>query len=325
VRAVVVDRYGPPEVLRLEEVDRPVPKEDEVLVRVRVSTVNRTDTGLRTAEYFLARIFTGLRRPRRTILGTELAGEIEAVGPAVTEFEVGDRVFGIGQGTNADFVCVRERGPLAHMPAHSTFEQAAAVPDGGCIALTFLRQVRLTKGQNILVYGASGSIGTASVQLARHLGADVTAVCDTKNLEVVRSLGADRVVDYLQEDFTKNDERYDVILDAVGKLSARRSRRSLRPGGIYVTAGSPGSIGPVLLLALVTNPVARTKVILGFARYRKEDVLHLKELIEAGKYRAVIDRTYPLEDVVEAHRYVDTEQKTGNVVLTVSNSGIETA
>ena len=318
MRSVVLDRYGPPEVLRLEDVERPVPKEDEVLVRVHATTVNRTDTGLRSAEYFIARIATGPRRPRRTILGTELAGEVEAVGAAVTEFEVGDRVFGIGSGTNADFVCVRERGALAHMPAGMTFEEAAAVPDGGCTALAFMRQVRLRAGQRILVYGASGSIGTASVQLAKHLGAEVTAVCDTANIEVVRSLGADHVIDRLREDFTTSGQNYDVILDAVGKLSAARSRRSLNPGGTYLTAGSPGSIGRVLLLALVTTFSSR-KVRLGIARYRKEDVWFLKELIEAGEYRAVIDRTYPLEDVVEAHRYVDTQQKVGNVVLTVSS------
>ena len=320
MRAVVLDRYGPPEVLRVEEVKRPVPKADEVLIRVRASTVNRSDTGLRSAEYSFTRIFTGLRRPRKTILGTELAGEIEAVGDAVTEFVVGDRVFGIGSGTNADFACVRERGALEPMPANVTFGEAAAVCDGACIALSFLRQVRLRTGQRILVYGASGSIGTASVQLAKHLGAHVTAVCDTKSLEIVRSLGADSVVDHMKEDFTKRGDRYDVILDAVGKLSATRSRRSLKPGGTYVTAGSPGAIGRVLFLALFTNWIARGKVTLGIARYRKDDVLFVKGLIETGGYRPVIDRYYPLEDVVEAHRYVDTQQKIGNVVLILDGS-----
>jgi NADPH:quinone reductase-like Zn-dependent oxidoreductase len=320
VRAVILDRYGPPEVLRLEDVDPPVPKEDEVLVRVRATTVNRTDTGLRTAEYFIARLVTGPRRPRRTILGTELAGEVEAIGAAVTEFAVGDRVFGIGSRTNAEFVCVRERGALAHMPVTLTFEEATAVPDGGCTALAFLRQVRLSAGQGILVYGASGSIGTASVQLAKHFGAEVTAVCDTGNVDIVRSLGADHVIDRLRTDFMTNDQTYDVILDAVGKLSAARSRRSLKPGGIYVTAGSPGSIARVLLLGLFSSLTSR-RVRLGLARYRKEDVRFLKELIEAGEYRPVIDRSYPLEDVVDAHRYVDTQQKTGNVVLTV-NGGV---
>jgi NADPH:quinone reductase-like Zn-dependent oxidoreductase len=247
VRAVVFDRYGPPDVLRLEEVERPVPKDDEILVKVHASTVTRSDTGLRSAEYFFARFVTGLRRPKRRILGWELAGKVETVGAAVSEFEVGDRVFGISSGSNADFVCATESGALAHMPTNMAFDEATAVCDGACTALSFLRQMKLRKGQKILIYGASGSIGTASVQLAKHLGAEVTAVCDTKNVEVVRSLGADNVVDYLQEDFTKNGDSYDVILDAVGKQSARRCRHSLKPRGIYMTAGSsdPGSIWQV--------------------------------------------------------------------------------
>jgi NADPH:quinone reductase-like Zn-dependent oxidoreductase len=319
VRAVVCDRYGPPEVLRIEDVERPVPTDDEVLVKVHAATVNRSDCGLRSAEYFFARVFTGLRRPKQRILGMELAGEVEAVGAAVTEFKVGDHVFGIGSGSNADFVCAGEGSALAHLPANMTFDEAAAVCDGACTALSFLRQAKLRKGQKILIYGASGSIGTASTQLAKHLGAEVTAVCDTKNIEVVRSLGADDVVDYQLEDFTKNGDKYDVILDAVGKHSASRCRRSLKPGGVYLTAGSSGSIGRVLILALLTKWVGSRKVKLGIAQYRKEDVLSLKELIEAGNYRAVIDRIYPLEDVVEAHLSVDTQQKTGNVVLTVNS------
>jgi NADPH:quinone reductase-like Zn-dependent oxidoreductase len=318
MRAVVVDRYGPPEVLRIEELDRPTPRDDEVLIRVRTSTVNRTDTGLRSAEYGFTRIVAGIRRPRQRILGTELAGVVDSTGEAVTRFAAGDDVFGIGTGTNADFVCVPERGPLALMPATMTFEEAAAIADGGCIALSFLRQVHLQQGQEILIYGAAGSIGTASVQLARYFGARVTAVCDTEDVDVVRSLGADRVIDRLKEDFTRNGEAYDVILDAVGKHSPRRCKPSLKPRGIYVTAGSPGSIGGVLIEALATSVAGRRRVKLGIARYRREDVLLLKQLIEAGAYRAVIDRTYPLEEVVEAHRYVDTEQKTGNVVLTLT-------
>ena len=317
MRAVVFDRYGPPEVLRLEDVERPIPKGDEVLVKIHASTVTRSDTGLRSAEYFFARFVTGLRRPKQRILGWELAGKVETVGAAVTEFEVGDRVFGIGPGSNADFVCARESGALAHMPADMAFDEAAAVCDGACTALSFLRQTKLRKGQKILIYGASGSIGTASVQLAKHLGAEVTAICDTKSVEVVRSLGADSVVDYLQEDFTKNGDTYDVILDAVGKHSFRQCRGSLKPGGMYLTAGSSGSIWQVLILVLLTRWVGKKKVKLGIARYEKGDVLFLKELIEAGNYRAVIDRRYPLEDVVEATRYVETQQKTGNVVLTI--------
>jgi NADPH:quinone reductase-like Zn-dependent oxidoreductase len=323
MRAVVFDRYGPPEVLRLEEVERPVPKDDEVLIKVRASTVNRTDTGLRSAEYFISRFLTGLLRPKRKIPGTELAGAIEAVGPAVTEFEVGDHVFGVSSktaGAHAEFVCLPEDAPLAHMPTGVTFEEAAAVADGVILALSYLRPVDLRKRRKILVHGASGSIGTAGVQLARYFDADVTATCATKNVELVRTLGADRVIDYTREDFTKSSETYDFIFDAVGKLSFKRCKGSLKPGGIY---GST-DLGPYWqnpFLALWTSRIGDKKVMFPIPRYKKQDVVFLKELIEARKYRAVIDRRYPLEDVVEANRYVETGQKTGNVVLTVSHDG----
>ena len=314
MRAVVYDRYGPPEILRLEDVELPVPNEDEVLVRIHATTVNRSDCGLRSAEYFITRFFTGLLRPKRKIVGSELAGEVAEVGAAVTEFEVGDRVFGMRAGANADFVCVRESGALAHMPAGMSFEEGAAVCDGAIVALGFMRRADVRKGQKILVYGASGSIGTAGVQLAKHLGAHVTAVCNTKNAELVKSLGADKVVDYLQEDFTKNGETYDVVFDAVGKLSFRRCRRSLKPKGMYASTDGLQN----LILALVTSRLTDKKVVFPIPRYTKEDVLLVKELLEAGKYRPVIDRTYPLENVVEATRYVETGQKTGNVVLTLN-------
>jgi NADPH:quinone reductase-like Zn-dependent oxidoreductase len=318
MRAVVYDRYGPPEVQRLENVPRPVPKEDEVLVRVHATTVNRTDCGWRSAKPFFVRSFIGLRGPKHKILGMELAGEVEAVGAAVTDFEVGDQVFGVKSfGAHAEFVCIRESGPLAHKPAGMTFEEAAAVCDGASIALSCLRGANLREGQKILIYGASGSIGTAAVQLAKNFGADVTAVCNTKNVELVRSLGADEVIDYLQEDFTKNGQRYDVIFDSVGKHSFRRCRGSLEPGGIYLETDL-GFMWHVPILALLTRWIGNKKVTLGIAKYRKQDVLLVKELIEGGKYRAVIDRRYPLEDVVEATRYVETQQKTGNVVLTVN-------
>jgi NADPH:quinone reductase-like Zn-dependent oxidoreductase len=317
MRAVVHDRYGPPDVLRLEEVERPVPEEDEVLVRVQATTVNRTDCGLRRAKPFFIRYFTGIRRPRRRILGMELAGEVDAVGAAVTEFQVGDRVFGIkGFGSHAEYVCVKESAALAHMPAGMSFEEAAAVCDGACSALSCLRAADLREGRSILVYGATGSIGTAAVQVARHFGAHVTAVCDTRNVELVRSLGAHEVVDYLQEDFSENGETYDVIFDAVGKRSPLRCRGSLKPAGTFI-ATDLGFLGEVPLTALLTKWIGDKKVKLGIARYEKQDVLFLKELIETGEYRAVIDRRYPLEDVVEATRYVERGQKTGNVVLTV--------
>jgi NADPH:quinone reductase-like Zn-dependent oxidoreductase len=318
MRAVVYDTYGPPDVLRIEEVERPVPNDDQVLVKIHATTVNRTDCGWRTGHPFMARYFTGLRRPRRKILGSELAGEVEAVGGAVTQFAVGDQVLGIsGFGAHAEFVCVREDRPLTHKPAGLTFEEAAAVSDGGIIALACLRRADLEKRRKILIYGASGSIGTAAVQLAKHFGADVTAVCNTKNLELVRSLGADRVIDYTQEDFTKNGETYEVIFDAVGKHSFRRCRRALRPGGIFVETDL-GFMWHVPILILLTRRIGDKTVTIPVPKYTKKDVVFLKELIEAGKYRPVIDRSYPLEQVVEATRYVETGQKTGNVVLTVN-------
>jgi NADPH:quinone reductase-like Zn-dependent oxidoreductase len=317
MKAVVHDTYGPPEVLRITEIARPVPKDDELLVKVHASSVTRTDTGFRNSEYFFTRVFTGLRRPKRKIPGLELAGVVEAVGAAVTEFQIGDEVFGIRGGANAEYVCVRESGVLAHKPANMTFEEAAGVADGALVARTCLSGADLRKGRAILVYGASGSIGTAAVQLAKHFEADVTAVCNTHNVDLVRSLGPDEVIDYLQEDFTRNGKTYDVVFDAVGKHSFWRSRRSLKPGGIYITTDL-GFMWHVPILVLLTRWIGRRKATLGIGRYRKEDLLMLKELIEAGNYRAVIDRTYPLEDVVEATRYVETGQKTGNVVLTVS-------
>ncbi|MDQ3672440.1 MAG: NAD(P)-dependent alcohol dehydrogenase [Actinomycetota bacterium] len=320
MRAVVHDRYGPPEVLRIEEVERPVPNDDEVLVRVHASTVTRTDCGLRSAEYFVSRFYTGLRRPKRKILGLELAGEVEAVGATVTEFEPGDRVFGVRSGAHAELVCVREGGALAHMPAGASFEEAAPVCDGAALALACLRKAGRLEGKRVLVYGASGSVGTAAVQLAKHFGSHVTAVCNTKNLELVRSLGADEVVDYLREDFTRSGTTYDVVLDAVGKHSFRRSRGSLNPGGRFLETDL-GFMWHVPLLALVTRWIGRRKVSLGMTKYSKADVLLLKKLVEAGEFCAVIDRRYPFEDVVEATRYVETGQKTGNVVLTMNRRG----
>ena len=312
MKAVVHDTYGPPEILRIADVERPVPTAEEVLVRVHATTVNRTDCGWRSGSPFFARYFTGIRRPKWRTLGMEFAGEIEAVGSEVTEFAVGDRVFGVkGYGANAEFVSVRAGGAIAHMSTGMSFDEAAAICDGACIALSCFRNVDLGKGRSVVVYGASGSVGTAAVQLAKHFGAHVTAVCNGKNVELVRSLGADEVIDYEREDFTKNGKTYDVIFDAVGKHSYRRCRRSLKPEGRYIETDL-GFLWHVPLLALTNK-----RVTLGIAKYRKDDVRLLKELVEAGEYRAVIDRTYPLDEVVEATRYVETGQKTGNVVLTL--------
>ena len=318
MRAVVHDRYGPPSVLRLEDVERPVPEGDEVLVRIHATTVNRTDTGFRSAEFFVARVFTGLLRPRRKILGSEFAGEVAAVGAGVTAFAVGDRVFGVNAkgGAHAEFISMRETAPLAHMPDGASFEEAAAVCDGATLALWVLRRTCLHEGQEILVYGASGSIGTAAVQLAKYFGADVTAVCNTKNVELVRSLGARTVIDYTKDDFTKTGETYDLVFDAVGKLSFGRCRDLLKPGGTYAVTDL-GKLWQNPFLVLWTSRVGEKKVLIPLPRHTKEDVLFLRELMATGKYRPVIDRSYPLEDVVEAAGYVETGQKTGNVVLTL--------
>jgi NADPH:quinone reductase-like Zn-dependent oxidoreductase len=324
MRAVVYDAYGPPDVLRLEEVERPVPKDDEVLIKVHATTVNRLDCHTREANRrsglaisLVSRLVSGLGRPRQPILGSELAGEVEEVGPAVTEFAVGDHVFGntgLRFGAYAEFTAVKQSARIAQMPTGMSFEEAAPASDGALNALTCLKQADLREGRRILIYGASGAIGTAGVQLARYFGADITAVCNTKNLELVRSLGADRVIDYTKEDFTKNGLTYHVIFDAVGKQSFSRCRASLEPGGIYLPTDGFAN----LMWALLPSRSGARKVVFQIPpRQTKDDVRFLRDLLEAGKYRPVIDRRYPLEDVVEATRYVETEQKTGNVVLTI--------
>jgi NADPH:quinone reductase-like Zn-dependent oxidoreductase len=322
MRAVVHDRYGPPEVLRIDDVERPVPNEDEVLVKVHGSTVTRGDAmGVRSADYRFTRVFTGIRRPRRTSHGTEFAGRVEEVGAGVTEFRVCDEVFGVKGGANAEYVTVRESGAIAQKPTALTFEEAAAVPEGALLALTCLRPAEPLEGKSVLVYGAAGSVGTAAVQLlAHHVETEAAAVCDTKDVEVVRSLGARDVVDRLREDFTRSGDTYDVIFDAVGKHSFRRCRRSLKSGGIYITMDL-GFMYHVPLLALVTRLVGSKRATVGIGRYRKEDLLLVKELVDAGKYRPVIDRTYDVDEIVEATRYVETGQKTGNVVLRVTEAG----
>ena len=315
MKAVVAHRYGPPEVLRIEEVARPVPAAHEVLVKVHASTVTRSDCGFRGASPFFSRAFTGLRRPKQPIVGMELAGVVEEAGSEVTEFAVGDEVFGLRSGANAEYVCVREAGALAHKPASLSFEEAAALPDGASIARACLAKADLGHGKRILVYGATGAIGTAGVQLAKATGAHVTAVSNTRNVELVRSLGADVVLDWEREDFTRSGEMYDAIFDAVGKLSFRRCRGSVMPNGIFITTDL-GFMWHVPPLALISR-LGSKRVTLPIPNYSKEDVLHVKELVESGRYRPVIDRTYPLADVVEATRYVETGQKTGNVVLTL--------
>lgn len=324
MKAVVYDRYGSPEVLHLAEVERPAPKGDEVLVKIHAATVNRMDVHTREANrkgglvvQFVSRLVSGVRGPRQPILGSEFAGEVVAVGPAVRELAVGDHVFGntgLGFGTHAEYVAISESGRIAKMPAGSIFVQAAAITDGALNALWALRLADIRKGQKALVYGASGAIGTASVQLLKHFGAEVTAVTSTKNLELVRSIGADRVIDYTEEDFTKKGEMYDLIFDAVGKHSFKRSKDSLKPGGKFLATDGFTN----LVLGQWTKRFGDKRVIFELPpRYTKQDVEFLKDLTERGEFKPVIDRCYPMEDVVEAARYVETERKTGNVVLTM--------
>ena len=316
MRAVVHDRYGPPEVLRVAEVERPVPRADEVLVRVRSSSVTRSDCGLRNTEYWFSRLLTGLVRPKRTIAGMEFAGVVEAVGSDVTAFAPNDEVFGVKGGANAEYLSVREAGVIAHKPSELSFEQAGCIADGALSALSMLPALGPLEGRHVVVYGASGSIGTAAVQVAKHLGARVTAVCDTRHVELVRSLGADEVVDYLQEDWTRRGP-YDGVFDAVGKSSFRKARRALKQGAAYVSADL-GFMWHLPLVILATRWLGSRRAKLGIARYRQQDLARLRELVEAGAYRPVIDRSYALDDVVEASRYVEAGQKTGNVVLTLN-------
>lgn len=325
MRAVAYDRYGPPEVLHFVDVPTPQPASDQVLVKVHATTVTRADCATREANRrsgafvsALSHLLFGVRRPRHRILGIEFAGEIAAVGPEVTAFAEGDRVFGetafFQFSAWAEFVLVRQDGRIAHLPSGLTFEQAAPICDGALNALGCLTRAQPLNGRQVLVYGAAGAIGSAGVQLAKHFLADVTAVCKARNHDLVLSLGADRVIDYTREDFTRNGETYDVIFDAVGKLSFGRCRGSLKPGGTYLPTDGLSNA----FWAMWTSRVGDKRVYAPMVRHTQEGVLLLKRLIEAGEFRAIIDRTYPWEQIVEASRYVDTQQKTGNVVLTLS-------
>ena len=315
MKTVVYERYGPPEVLRLDEVVQPTPADDELLVRVHATTVTRTECHMRTARPFIWRFMLGWRRPKRPILGQEFAGGVAAVGPDVTEFEVGDRVFGMRSGAHAEYVCVPQSRLVAHIPDGMSFVEAAAVADGFNQGFGPLLHTKVDDTTRLLVYGASGSCGTAAVQLGKHyFGAHVTAVCNTKNVDLVRSLGADEMIDYLKDDFTESGSTYDIVFDAVGKHSFLRSRRVLAERGSYIATDRLYNFP----LAWLTKLFGKKKVRFFVERPTRTDLLLLKELIEAGKYRAVVDRTYPLEDVVEATHYVESWQKTGNVVLTLN-------
>jgi len=316
VKAVVQDRYGPPEVLYVEDVAAPVPKDDEVLIRVRASTVSQSDTHVRAAHPFFWRLIAGFRRPKWRTLGVDLAGEVEAVGSAVTAFKVGDQVFGQPRwvGAHAELVCLREGGVVAHKPANLTFEEAAAVPDGASQAVATLRVAGVREGQRIVIHGASGSLGTAAIQLAKHMGAHVTAVCSTRHVDLVRSIGADEVVDYLREDLTRNGQSYDAVIDAAGKYSFAQGRRALKPGGIYVATDGLRNF----FWWFWTWRIGDRRLKFAAGRRNKEDLRFFKQLIEAGEYRPVIDRRYPMDQAPDAHRYVETWRKAGNVILTIS-------
>ena len=319
MKAIVYTKYGPPDVLHLKEVAKPTPKDNEVLIKIHATTVNRTDCGFLNPEPFFVRFFSGLIRPKKTILGRELAGEIEAVGKDVKLFKKGDRVFGLtgdNFGAHAEYICLPEEASIVIKPANMNYEEAASVCDGAWLALTCIRKMNLQKGQKILIYGASGSIGTAGVQLAKYFGSEVTAVCNTKNLELVKSLGADEVIDYTKEDFTKSDKMYDVVFDAVGKSSFFRCKKLIKRGGFYVTTDL-GFLWQVPFLILWTAIFGSKKVMLPIPKENKKEVVLLKKIIEEGKYKAVIDRCYPLEQIVEATRYVEKGHKTGNVVIKI--------
>ncbi|WP_123040430.1 NAD(P)-dependent alcohol dehydrogenase [Cohnella candidum] len=319
MKAIVYERYGPPEVLRLQDVAKPVPKDDEILIRVHAATAAAGDWRMRKADPFLARLFNGLWRPKRVrILGFELAGIVEATGSRVTRFKPGDAVYaacGNGFGAYAEYKCLPETGAVALMPVNTTFEEAAAVPVGACTALYFLRKGQIQPGKRVLVYGASGSVGTYAVQLAKHFGAEVTGVCSTSNVELVQSLGADQVIDYTKEQLSEDGPAYDIIFDTVGKSPLEICAKRLTQSGIYLSAFH------VSLSAMMRGLRIRSrtgkKVIGGSMKENAEDLSYLKNLIEEGALRAVIDRRYPLEQAAEAHRYVEQGHKKGNVVLTV--------
>jgi NADPH:quinone reductase-like Zn-dependent oxidoreductase len=329
MKAMIWTKYGSPDGLQLQEVEKPTPKEDEVLIRIVATTATAGDCEMRRLKFpfmlkLAMRIYNGIRKPKRiTILGQELAGEIQAVGKDVRLFGRGDQVFattGFGFGAYAEYKCLPEEpqmGVLARKPINMTYEEAAAVPTGGLEALHFLRKGNIQSGQKVLIIGAGGSIGTFAVQLARYFGAEVTAVDSSSKLDMLRSIGADHVIDYTQEDFTKSGETYDVILDVMGKSSFSGSVRSLKQNGRYLL-GNPGL--SQMVRGRWTSIRSSKKVIIGAANQKNEDLLFLKELIEAGKIKSVIDRCYPLEQIVEAHRYVDTGHKKGNVVITVEHN-----
>ncbi len=323
MKAIVHTEYGSPEVLHLQEVPKPIPKDNEVLIKIHATTVNRNDCGFRKPEYpFIIRPINGLFKPKRKILGTELAGEIESIGKNVKTLKPGDKVFGLSAwkfGAHAEYISVPEDGSISFMPTNISYNEAAAICDGAYLALNNLRKINFKKIKSILINGASGSIGSSAVQLAKYYGTSITGLCNTKNLELIKSLGADFVIDYTKEDFTKNGQHYDVVFDAVGKSSFFKCKKILNSGGTYFST-ELGYLSQNIFLALFTRLFNGKKVLFPIPKDRKEDIAFFKELIEAGKYRAVVDRVYPMNQFVEATKYVETGMKTGSVVISIDHT-----
>jgi NADPH:quinone reductase-like Zn-dependent oxidoreductase len=320
MRAAINTKYGPPEVVRLMEVDKPIAKENEVLIKVYASTVNRTDSGFRSAEYFISRFWSGLLKPRFHTLGCEFAGEIEEIGMNVTSFIKGDKVFGYNDrncGGHAEYMTIAESGAVTTMPHNVNFDEAAPITEGAHYALCDIKASKIKSGQNVLVYGATGAIGSAAIQLLKYFGTNVTAVCNTKNLELIKALGADLVIDYQQQDFTKTSQKFDFIFDAVGKSSFKQCKPLLTKQGIYIST-ELGKNAENIFFALTTPIFNQKKVLFPIPTINKEDVIFLKELVEKGKYKPVIDRLYKLEQIIEAYKYVESGQKTGNVILKIA-------
>ncbi len=321
MKASIANNYGPPEVLKLEEVEKPNPKPNEVRVKIHATTVNRTDCGFRRPDYFIVRLINGFFKPRRKIFGTEFAGEVDAIGDQVSQFKIGDAVFGLNLnkfGTHAEYVCIAENKAIALKPNNVSFEEAAAVCDGLMMAMTYLRKINFTTTTKILINGASGSIGSAAVQLAKYYGAHVTAVCNTRSADIVKSCGADEIINYEVEDFTKNGKTYDVILDSVGKSTYFKCKKMLKPGGIYFSS-ELGFLGQNIFLPLTTPLFSKRKVKFPIPTCTQQDLEFFSELMASGNYKAVIDRSYSFAEIVEATTYVETGEKIGNVVIRITD------
>jgi NADPH:quinone reductase-like Zn-dependent oxidoreductase len=319
MKAVIYTKYGPPEVAKLMDVAAPIPKDNEILVKVMASTVNRTDCGFRSAEYFISRFWSGLLRPKNQILGCEFSGIVKEVGKDVASFKVGDNVFGFNDktfGGHAEYLTIAELGAVATMPENLNFEEAATLTEGGHYALVDIRAAKVKPDQNVLVYGATGAIGSAAVQLLKHFGAVVTAVCNTKNVALIKSLGADTVIDYQTQDFTKTETRFDFIFDAVGKSSFGQCKPLLTEKGIYIST-ELGKNGENIRLALTTPIMGGKKLLFPIPSITQEDVNFLKELALKSEFKPVIDRYYTLDQIVEAYTYAESGQKTGNVIIKI--------